>query len=81
MMIFLYLIIYVEFLSECWQDVICLCLEKRETDAMLSLLLIFKLSSISALFILLFHVKPYCFCADVVTIRWPSIVLKAQEAR
>ena len=60
---------------------ICACLEKRETDAIVSLLLIFKLPSVSALFILLFHVERFCFCADVAAIRLPFIVLKAQEAR
>ena len=40
-----------------------------------------KLSSISALFILLFHVKRYCFCTEMVAIRWSFIVLKAQGAR
>ena len=70
-----------EFLSEFRQDVICVCLKRREADAMFSLLLIFKLSSISALFILLFHVKRYCFCTEMVAISWSFIVLKAQEAR
>ena len=70
-----------EFLSECWQDVICVCLKKRGIDAMFSLLLIFKLSNITALFILLFHVKRCCFCAGAVAIRLPFIVLKAQGAR
>ena len=56
-------------------------LGKAGTDVILSLLLIFKLSIISALFILLFHVKRYCFCTEMVAISWSFIVLKAQEAR